>query len=116
VRGRGLVRLRLTSLGVPLHQGHEGVVEDVAWHGQHPQLFGSVGDDRRLLVWDIREPHDKPSHRVDDAMSSYINCMAFSPHSEFIFVTGSNDKTISLWDLRSMKKSLHSFVGHRWGD
>ena len=27
---------------------------DVAWHMRHEYLFGSVGDDRHLHVWDLR--------------------------------------------------------------
>lgn len=47
-------------------QGHVGVVEDVAWHVQHENLFGSVGDDRQLLIWDTRNsPTDKPLHAVE---------------------------------------------------
>jgi len=30
--------------------GHEGVVEDVAWHSFSGDLFGTVGDDRRLIL------------------------------------------------------------------
>ncbi|CAF2130651.1 BnaA03g58630D, partial [Brassica napus] len=32
-----------------IFKGHEGVVEDVAWHMSHEHLFGSVGDDQYLL-------------------------------------------------------------------
>lgn len=39
-----------------MEQVHEGVVEDVAWHLRHEYLFGSVGDDQYLLVWDLRTP------------------------------------------------------------
>ncbi|CAL5358407.1 unnamed protein product [Camellia sinensis] len=35
---------------------HEGVVEDVAWHLRHEYLFGSVGDDQYLHIWDLRTP------------------------------------------------------------
>ena len=35
-------------------QIHEGVVEDVAWHLRHEYLFGSVGDDQYLHIWDLR--------------------------------------------------------------
>ena len=35
-------------------RGHSGVVEDVDWSKQQPHLFGSVGDDRQLLLWDSR--------------------------------------------------------------
>ena len=30
--------------------GHADVVEDVAWHTLHDSLFGSVGDDRMLMM------------------------------------------------------------------
>ncbi|KAI7995724.1 WD-40 repeat-containing protein MSI1 [Camellia lanceoleosa] len=32
------------------------VVEDVAWHLRHEYLFGSVGDDQYLHIWDLRTP------------------------------------------------------------
>ena len=34
--------------------GHTAVVEDVAWHLLHESLFGSVADDHKLCIWDIR--------------------------------------------------------------
>ncbi|WZY95181.1 hypothetical protein YC2023_067510 [Brassica napus] len=39
-----------------IFKAHEGVVEDVAWHMSHEHLFGSVGDDQYLLIWDLRSP------------------------------------------------------------
>lgn len=35
-------------------QGHENVVEDVSWHLKNENLFGSVGDDCKLMIWDLR--------------------------------------------------------------
>jgi histone-binding protein RBBP4 len=41
-------------------------VEDVAWHLKHEYLFGSVGDDKKLLLWDTRQPAvDKPLHSIE---------------------------------------------------
>ena len=37
------------------YTGHTNVVEDVAWHLHNPQLFGSVGDDCKLMIWDTRD-------------------------------------------------------------
>jgi hypothetical protein len=37
--------------------GHTAVVEDVAWHLLHESLFGSVGDDHKLMIWDTRLPY-----------------------------------------------------------
>lgn len=32
------------------------MIEDVAWHMHHPHIFGSVGDDKQLVLWDTRKP------------------------------------------------------------
>jgi hypothetical protein len=37
-------------------QVHAGSVNDVAWHQHLPHVWGSVGDDRRLILWDTRRP------------------------------------------------------------
>ena len=34
-----------------VYRGHEAIVEDVAWHTKDPNLFGSVGDDQKLLMY-----------------------------------------------------------------
>lgn len=41
--------------------GHTAVVEDVAWHLLHESLFGSVADDHKLCIWDIRSLFNLPS-------------------------------------------------------
>jgi WD40 repeat protein len=154
----------------PLHTftGHTSVVEDVAFHLHHANLFGSVGDDAKLMLWDLRERRRapraartptpvvpprarrrahalrRPSSRrrrrharhaltrrgatcalcaagdnkydkakyVVDAHTKEINCLSFNPFSEYIIATGSADKTVALWDMRSLKTKLHSLEGH----
>jgi len=81
--------------------GHTDVVEDVAWHNHDANLIGSVGDDKCVMLWDIRQP--KPQHLLKDAHEGDINCIAFNPVNEFLFATGSADKTVALWDLRNLK-------------
>ena len=47
-------------------QAHASVVEDVAWHLSHDYLFGSVGDDKQLFIWDLRASNvEKPLHAVE---------------------------------------------------
>mmetsp|Transcript_30420 Transcript_30420/g.72175 ORF Transcript_30420/g.72175 Transcript_30420/m.72175 type:complete len:425 (+) Transcript_30420:58-1332(+) len=95
------------------YTGHTNVVEDVAWHLHNPSLFGSVGDDCKLMIWDTRDSrYDKAKHCVDGAHTKEINCIAFNPFSEYILATGSADKTVALWDMRSLKSKLHSFESH----
>lgn len=46
------------------------------------------------------------------AHAAEVNCLAFSPYSEFLIITGSADKHVHLWDMRNMKDKLHAFEGH----
>jgi histone-binding protein RBBP4 len=41
-----------------------------------------------------------------------VNCLSFSPFSEFLLITGSSDRTVALWDLRNLKTKLHSLEAH----
>ncbi|KAK5821732.1 WD40-repeat-containing domain protein [Linnemannia elongata] len=96
-----------------IYRGHTAVVEDVAWHELHDSLFASVGDDQRMLIWDTRSTSsDKPVHNIHAHLAE-VNCVAFSPASEFILATGSGDRTVALWDLRNLKSKLHSFESHQ---
>jgi len=92
--------------------GHTAVVEDVAWHLLHDSVFGSVGYDKKLILWDTRNGSTKPS-QVIEAHSAEVNCLSFNPYSEYILATGSADKTVALWDLRNTKMKLHSFESHK---
>lgn len=93
--------------------GHTAVVEDVAWHLLHDAMFGSVGDDKKLMLWDTRSNNpNKPSQMIE-AHSAEVNCLSFNPYSEYILATGSADKTVALWDLRNTKMKLHSFESHK---
>ena len=42
-------------LSAVLRYFQAGVVEDVAWHLHHENIFGSVADDKKLMIWDTRE-------------------------------------------------------------
>jgi len=93
--------------------GHTAVVEDVAWHLLHDAMFGSVGDDRKLMLWDTRAANGNRPTTIIDAHSAEVNCLSFNPYSEYILATGSADKTVALWDLRNTKMKLHSFESHK---
>eukprot|EP00511_Aplanochytrium_stocchinoi_P002955 CAMPEP_0204824780 /NCGR_PEP_ID=MMETSP1346-20131115/2764_1 /ASSEMBLY_ACC=CAM_ASM_000771 /TAXON_ID=215587 /ORGANISM="Aplanochytrium stocchinoi, Strain GSBS06" /LENGTH=450 /DNA_ID=CAMNT_0051952115 /DNA_START=163 /DNA_END=1515 /DNA_ORIENTATION=- len=92
---------------------HDGVVDDVQWHQHHSELFGSVGDDQMLYIWDTRSDESKKASHSVHAHSAEVNCLSFSPFNQYLLLTGSSDNTIKLWDMRNMKRSLHSFEGHK---
>ena len=96
-----------------IYNGHTAVVEDVAWHLLHDSLFGSVGDDKKLMLWDTRSSNTSKPSQMIEAHSAEVNCLSFNPYSEYILATGSADKTVALWDLRNLKMKLHSFESHK---
>jgi WD40 repeat protein len=106
---KGTVSVAATSI----RKGHTDVVEDVQWHNHNEHLFGSVGDDKQLLIWDLRQAPDATSSKVVDAHSADINCLSFSKFDPFLLATGSSDSTVKLWDMRNMKDALHVLEGHQ---
>ena len=56
----------LNSWLLDLLQGHESVVGDVSWHWKNENLFGSVGDDCRLIVWDLRTNQSQHSVKAHE--------------------------------------------------
>eukprot|EP01100_Stratorugosa_tubuloviscum_P012605 TRINITY_DN6022_c3_g1_i1.p1 TRINITY_DN6022_c3_g1~~TRINITY_DN6022_c3_g1_i1.p1 ORF type:complete len:410 (-),score=184.26 TRINITY_DN6022_c3_g1_i1:182-1411(-) len=94
-----------------IYVGHTQVVEDVAWHCIHDTIFGSVGDDKKLIIWDTRLERDKPANIVE-AHVAEVNCISFNQYNEFLLATGSADKTVALWDTRNLKTKFHSLQAH----
>ena len=48
-----------------IYKGHTSVVEDVSWLSKHQYLFGSVGDDKMLMIWDTRKAASAPAAAVE---------------------------------------------------
>ena len=88
-------------------RGHTDKVEDVEWHPSEQDIFASVGDDKRLLIWDSRQPQGPQLHTV--AHSDDVNSVNWHPVTSNLLLTGSSDETVNLWDRRKLVHSLHSF-------
>ena len=91
-------------------RAHQSVVEDVCWHGTDANLFGSVGDDKMLFLWDSRHS-DTPTHKLQ-AHDDEVNAVSFNPFNEFLVATGSSDQFVKLWDIRNLSRSLYELWGH----
>ncbi len=50
-------------------------------------MFGSVGDDSKLIIWDTRK-NDQPVKALDNAHQGDINCLSFNRFNENLVATG----------------------------
>ena len=77
-----------------VYRGHTAWVEDVAYSPLVKDVFVSVGDDKKMMVWDVRS-----ETRVGevDAHGSEVNCVSFNPKNEFVVATGSADKVFKVF-------------------
>ncbi|PIN13170.1 Nucleosome remodeling factor, subunit CAF1/NURF55/MSI1 [Handroanthus impetiginosus] len=94
----------------------ECTVEDVAWRQNCQYLFGSVGEDHSLHIWDLRSPSvSKPILSVV-AHQSEVNSLAFNPISEWLIATGSADNTEVLqvgWNPKNEAVLASCCIGRR---
>nr|WOE55163.1 PhM00029.1 [Neoporphyra haitanensis] len=96
-----------------VYRQHDGVVEDVSWNHLEGHLLASVGDDRRLLMWDTRASGRKSAATcVTRAHRREVNGVAFNPYSSHVLATASADRSVAVWDLRNMSTKVHSCEAH----
>ncbi len=93
-----------------IFEDHDGSVEDVGWSSKEENIFGSVGDDKRMIIYDVRT--SKPIFNIL-AHSSEINSLDFNPTNSRLVLTASNDKLVNMWDLRKATQKIYSFVHHK---
>ncbi|KAF7684333.1 Histone acetyltransferase type B subunit 2 [Astathelohania contejeani] len=91
--------------------GHTAVVGDVCFNHLKPDIFASVGDDKKILFWDGKSKN--PTLEVKDAHSSDIYCIDFSPTDENVLATGSKDTSVKVWDMRNAKEPLYVLTSHK---
>lgn len=95
-----------------IRDAHNGPIGDVTFSPRASQ-FASVGDDKRILLWDLRSA-TAPASIVAAAHDDDITSVAFppifddeSPYVQHFFATGSADTTVKLWDQRFLRSPLH---------
>ncbi|OAY36510.1 WD-40 repeat-containing protein MSI4 [Manihot esculenta] len=98
------------------YQGHDDTVEDVQFCPSSAQEFCSVGDDSCLILWDARTG-SSPVVKVEKAHNADLHCVDWNPHDVNLFLTGSADNTIHMFDRRKLTSGgfgspIHKFAGH----
>lgn len=99
-----------------LFSGHSKPVESVAWNSFNADLLISVGDDRKILVWDLRASSPDPVAKKLNAHEGDINAVSWSCHTEFLFATSGADKLVNLWDSRRLETPIYVLEGAHTGE
>jgi len=90
-------------------KNHIDIVNDVQWHNRDGNLFGSVGEDKTIQLYDTRSLQ-APTASIQ--RHAAVNTIAFSNHSSNLFAVGLDDSTIELFDMRNPQQKLHTIMGH----
>uniref|UniRef100_A0A061SCG6 Histone-binding protein RBBP4 n=1 Tax=Tetraselmis sp. GSL018 TaxID=582737 RepID=A0A061SCG6_9CHLO len=83
-------------------RGHENTVEDVCWQPGTANSIASVGDDSKLLLWDLRSP--EPCGKVENAHgeATDIHCVDWSGADPHFLATGCANGVVRVWDTRML--------------
>lgn len=93
------------------YEDHVGPVEDVVWSRQYSDIFASAGDDKRILLWDLRKDGKKSTIQVD-AHAGEVLSLDFNPFNENLLASASTDKTVAIWDIRNLSIKQCSLKQH----
>jgi len=86
-------------------RGHANTVEDICWSPGSANLLASVGDDHKMLLWDLRS--SAPCVIVDDAHGHGvdIHCVDWSPLEPHLIASACAEGILKIWDNRKLNTS-----------
>jgi diphthamide biosynthesis protein 7 len=88
-------------------KAHEGEVWTCSWHFQRVYELFSTGDDGSFQLWDVRASTHK-SQWKSVWHKAGVTSLEQHPSKPFIFLTGSYDEHLCLWDERYLKEPLYN--------
>jgi ribosome assembly protein RRB1 len=79
-------------------------VEDIQWSPSEKSVFASVSSSGALHIHDIRTPtRNKPAINIT-ASRVDVNVLSWNPTVSYLMVTGDDNGSTKVWDLRQFKK------------
>lgn len=95
--------------------GHKGSVEDLQFSPSEETVFASCGVDKTIKIWDTRQSNQTAA-KSWVAGSSDINVLSWGKKVVYLMVSGCDDGSFAIWDLRSLKSGNNcSTIAHfKW--
>ena len=93
--------------------GHTASVEDIKWSPTEENVFVSCSVDKTVRVWDART-RGRPMLGIE-AHATDVNVMAWNSLVSYLLVSGADDGSFKIWDLRNFKAEapVANFHWHR---
>lgn len=91
------------SVPIQKYTAHGYPVLDIAVAHDN-QTFASVGGDRSVFLWDVQNAEGtvrRFGSNTSQGHSSRITCVAFAGDGDGVVVSGSDDRSLRLWDVKS---------------
>jgi WD40 repeat protein len=88
-----------------IFNGHTAQVEEVCFHPRHQELLCSVGDDKQLMIWDMRLGGARAALRIHTSHTDDVNAVHWNAANDNLLVTGSSDHSVKLIDLRRISNT-----------
>lgn len=92
--------------------GHTNWIKCVRWAETNDVLLASCGDDGKICIWDTRtKVRQPPCELISTRRRMQFNCLDWHPVFEHHLVTGAQDSSCVVWDLRN-RKQVQVYVEH----
>lgn len=91
------------SAPIQKYAAHGYPVLDIAV-SEDNQTFASVGGDRSVFLWEVRTAEGtlrRFGSNTSQGHTSRINCVAFAGAGDSVLVSGSDDTSVRMWDVKS---------------
>ncbi|KAF2755247.1 hypothetical protein EJ05DRAFT_513546 [Pseudovirgaria hyperparasitica] len=82
-------------------------IHDVKWsHGQYDSYIATAATNGKVILYDLKRT-GKEVARLHEHHRQ-VHKLAFNPHKGHLLLSGSQDATVRLWDLRDMRRDVMS--------